>query len=260
MPAFMAVGSSIPLGLDQESCAGRGVRPCGLTTLDASRASYRPATPEGAPDGAQVHDERHRPELATLYRLPELRRRTQDHCAHPPGSAEQPVIEKILTHFGRRPGRHLGRQFVARRCRWPAVAQPQPLRWPGGTGRWGRLRPRVRRTDESGRQTRNHPPEAPKKDGFRQRRQCSTVLRHLQRPSRTRRGPCSCRPGKEKRAFENPILRLPGRRAFARARPARGWACAWARRRPRPPPWPRSWPFTRALSDAPARRPLLIQP
>ena len=79
---------------------------------------------------------------------------------------------------------------------------------PGTPGRWIRLRPRVRGTDGSGLATRENPQEAPKKDDFRRRYQSSTVLRYLQSPTRTRRGPCSGRHGEGKRAFENPILNL----------------------------------------------------
>jgi hypothetical protein len=46
----------------------QGLRPFGLTTSGASRASHRPAAPAGA-DGTPVHYERHRPEQTTLYRL-----------------------------------------------------------------------------------------------------------------------------------------------------------------------------------------------
>jgi len=44
------------------------LRPCGHTTSEAYRASYRPA-PQRAPDGAPVHFERHRPEQTTPYCL-----------------------------------------------------------------------------------------------------------------------------------------------------------------------------------------------
>ena len=54
--------------------------------------------------------------------------------------------------------------------------------------------------------TRDNPQAAPEKDDFRQRCQSSTALSHLQRPTHTRRGPCSRRHGEGKRAFENPIL------------------------------------------------------
>jgi hypothetical protein len=47
----------------------QGLRPSGLTTSGASRASYWPAVPAGAPDVATVQYERHRPEQTTSYRL-----------------------------------------------------------------------------------------------------------------------------------------------------------------------------------------------
>jgi hypothetical protein len=91
-------------------------------------------------------------------------------------------------------------------CKGPDAAQPRRPMRPGTSGRWIRLRPRVRGIDGSGLATTDNPQAASERNDFRRRCQSSTVFCHLQRPARTRRGPCSGRHGEGNRALENPIL------------------------------------------------------
>ena len=54
------------------------------------------------------------------------------------------------------PGKEPG-HWPDARCKGPDAAQPRQFKRPGDTGRWGRLRPRVRGTDGSGLATTVNP-------------------------------------------------------------------------------------------------------
>jgi len=58
---------------------------------------------------------------------------------------------------------------VARRFKRPDAAQLRQFKRPGTSGRWSRLRLRVRGTDGSSLATRDNPQQAPKKNDFRRR-------------------------------------------------------------------------------------------
>lgn len=106
-----------------------------LRALVVPQEAKAPAQ-EAKPAECEANCAHHRPvRLSWAKLLKRVFEIDMEHCPNCGGQLkiiaailEQPVIEKILTHLGlqaRAPlGRQLGRQLVARRCKWPDAAQP----------------------------------------------------------------------------------------------------------------------------------------